>query len=264
MAEIFRLCSLGKVDLLMAGGAAEALPVSLSCPLPLRRIHPPSLLSVLNEFWFKRRGKRHFGYSVSCFRNLENYLPIICQFTTLYLWRLNTTYDPRSLFCKWSCRMLDYVPQGSLSVCRNSEWIFWAAAYNVGIHCGQRGLWSSRACRMFLVAYTDRVSSVRLRELNELQEDYIFTPLTFSPCRGEIPLIWWRPGSWSIARLRMCASSSFQTMKVNNVKMWTDAWCGPHTWNLKHFQWIQGKDQCVTLAHNGLLPNVCTGYIIYW
>ena len=160
--------------------------------------------------------------------------------------------------------MLDYVPQWSLSVCWNSEWIFRAAAYNVGIHCGQRGLWSSRACRMFLVAYIDRVSSARLRELNELQEDYIFTPLTFSPCRGEIPLIWWRPGSWSIARLRMCASSSFQTMKVNNVKMWTDAWCGPHTWNLKHFQWIQGKDQCVTLAHNGLLPNVCTGYIIYW
>jgi hypothetical protein len=28
----------------MAGGAAEVLPVPLSCPLPLLRINPPSLL----------------------------------------------------------------------------------------------------------------------------------------------------------------------------------------------------------------------------
>ena len=35
----------GKVDLLMAAGvAAEVLLVSLSCPLPLLRTHPPSLL----------------------------------------------------------------------------------------------------------------------------------------------------------------------------------------------------------------------------
>jgi len=32
------------VDLLMAGGAAEVLLVSLSCPLPLLRTHPASLL----------------------------------------------------------------------------------------------------------------------------------------------------------------------------------------------------------------------------
>ena len=37
-------CCLGKVDLLMAGRAAEVLLVSLSCPLPLLRTHPPSLL----------------------------------------------------------------------------------------------------------------------------------------------------------------------------------------------------------------------------
>ena len=28
----------------MAGGAAEMLPVSLNCPLPLRRTHPPTLV----------------------------------------------------------------------------------------------------------------------------------------------------------------------------------------------------------------------------
>jgi len=27
----------------VAGGAAEVLPVSLNCPLPLRRTHPPTL-----------------------------------------------------------------------------------------------------------------------------------------------------------------------------------------------------------------------------
>ena len=38
-------CCLEKVDLLVAaGGAVEVLPVSLSCPLPLLRAHPPSLL----------------------------------------------------------------------------------------------------------------------------------------------------------------------------------------------------------------------------
>ena len=74
-------CCLEKVDLLMAGGAAEVLPVSLSCPLPLLRTRPPSLL-VCCFFVFvemgatstasgrlevslflseKRGGKSHFG-----------------------------------------------------------------------------------------------------------------------------------------------------------------------------------------------------------
>ena len=38
------LCCLGLVALLVAGGAAEVLPVSLNCPLPLRRTHPPTLV----------------------------------------------------------------------------------------------------------------------------------------------------------------------------------------------------------------------------
>ena len=38
-------CSLEKVDLLVAAGsAAEVCPISLSCPLPLLRTHPFSLL----------------------------------------------------------------------------------------------------------------------------------------------------------------------------------------------------------------------------
>jgi len=37
-------CCLGLVALLLAGGAAEMLPVSFNCPLPLRRTHPPTTL----------------------------------------------------------------------------------------------------------------------------------------------------------------------------------------------------------------------------
>jgi hypothetical protein len=37
-------CCLGLVALLVAGGAAGTLPVSLNCPLPLRRTHPPTLI----------------------------------------------------------------------------------------------------------------------------------------------------------------------------------------------------------------------------
>jgi len=37
-------CCLGFMALLVAGGAAEVLPVSLNCPLPLRRTHLPTLV----------------------------------------------------------------------------------------------------------------------------------------------------------------------------------------------------------------------------
>jgi len=37
-------CCLGLVALLVAGGAAEMLPGSLNCPLPLRKTHPPTLI----------------------------------------------------------------------------------------------------------------------------------------------------------------------------------------------------------------------------
>ena len=72
---------MGKVDLLVAGGAVEVLPVSLSCPLPPLRTRPPPLLVVCCFFVFvemgantasgrlkvnlflseKRGGKSHFG-----------------------------------------------------------------------------------------------------------------------------------------------------------------------------------------------------------
>ena len=77
----------------MAGGAAEMLPVSLNCPLPLRRTHPPTLvcwfcvfaalgvtstksgrLEVNLSLSGKRGGKSHLfenNSTFSCFRDLE-------------------------------------------------------------------------------------------------------------------------------------------------------------------------------------------------
>jgi hypothetical protein len=43
-AEVFRSMLSGVVALLVAGGAAEVLPVSLNCPLPLRRTYLPTLV----------------------------------------------------------------------------------------------------------------------------------------------------------------------------------------------------------------------------
>jgi len=44
----------------MAGGAAEVLLVSLSCPLPLLRTHPPSLASLL-LFCFRGDGSNQYS-----------------------------------------------------------------------------------------------------------------------------------------------------------------------------------------------------------
>ena len=92
-AEVFSRCYLGLVALLVAGGAAEVLPVSLNCPLPLQRIHPPTLVCCFCIFaamgvtstksgrlevnlTLSEKGgswEEPFGnYSTfSCFRNLE-------------------------------------------------------------------------------------------------------------------------------------------------------------------------------------------------
>jgi len=52
-------CCLGKVDLSGSGGAVEVLPVPLSCPLPLLRTHPPSLLVCC--FSFRRDGSNQYS-----------------------------------------------------------------------------------------------------------------------------------------------------------------------------------------------------------
>jgi hypothetical protein len=45
-AEVFGWCCSG----LVAGGADGVLPVTLSCPLPLRRTHPPALVCCFRVF----------------------------------------------------------------------------------------------------------------------------------------------------------------------------------------------------------------------
>jgi hypothetical protein len=79
--------------LLVAGGAAEVLPVSPNCPLPLQRIHPPTLVCCFFVFaavgvtstksgWLEvnrslsgKRGVKQEpsgnNSTYSCFRNLE-------------------------------------------------------------------------------------------------------------------------------------------------------------------------------------------------
>ena len=76
IAEILGRCCLGKVDLLMAGGAAEVPLISLSCRLPLLFTHPPSLL-VRCFFVFAEMGatsttSRRLGKPIfSCIVNLK-------------------------------------------------------------------------------------------------------------------------------------------------------------------------------------------------
>ena len=85
-------CCLALVALLVAGGAAGVLPVSLNCPLPLQRTHPPTLIcyflcscsdgSNLHKIWvaggisvfiWEAGWEEPFGNNstFSCFRNLE-------------------------------------------------------------------------------------------------------------------------------------------------------------------------------------------------
>ena len=54
-------CCLGSVDLLMAGGAAEVLLVSLSCPLSLLRSNPPSFTASLLPFCFRGDGSNQYS-----------------------------------------------------------------------------------------------------------------------------------------------------------------------------------------------------------
>ena len=87
-------CCLGLVALLVAGGAAEVLPVSHNCPLPLWRTHPPTLVCCFCAFAamgvtstksgrlvvnlslsgiFEAGWEKPFGNNSTfgCFRNLE-------------------------------------------------------------------------------------------------------------------------------------------------------------------------------------------------
>ena len=54
-------CCLGKVDLLMAGGAVEVLLVSLSCPLPATPKVPPLFIASLLLFCVHGDGSNQYS-----------------------------------------------------------------------------------------------------------------------------------------------------------------------------------------------------------
>jgi hypothetical protein len=115
-AEIFGSVLSGELDLLVAaGGAAEMLPVSLSCPLPLLSTHPlPLLVCCFSVFcgdgsnqYSIRTAKTYiclrsgwklplwYNSSFSCIGNMK-----FCIASCLLLPKsMETKQDPKSLFC---------------------------------------------------------------------------------------------------------------------------------------------------------------------
>jgi hypothetical protein len=105
-------CCLGLVALLVAGGAAEVLPVSLNCPLPLRKTHPPTLVCcfcVLAEVGVTSTisGRLEVNLSLSGKRGGKSHLGTILLSAVSGIWRfckvirsllplsLETTHDPK-------------------------------------------------------------------------------------------------------------------------------------------------------------------------
>ena len=85
-------CRLGKVDLLVAGGAAEVLPVSLNCPLPLRRTHPPTLVCCFCVFaamgvTSTKSGRLEVNRSLSGKRGGKSHLGTIILSAVSAIWR---------------------------------------------------------------------------------------------------------------------------------------------------------------------------------
>jgi len=105
-------CCLGLVALLVDGGAAEVLPVSLNCSLPLRRTHPPTLVCCFCVFaamgvtstksgWLevnlslsgKRGGKSHLGTNLlSAVSGIWRFCMIIRSLLPI---SLETMHDPK-------------------------------------------------------------------------------------------------------------------------------------------------------------------------
>jgi len=105
-------CCLGLVALLVAGGAAEVLPVSLNCPLPLRRTHPPILVCCFCVFaamgvTSTKSGRLEVNLSLSGKRGGKSHLGTILLSAVSEIWRfcmvirsllpisLETMHDPK-------------------------------------------------------------------------------------------------------------------------------------------------------------------------
>ena len=106
---------MGLVAVLVAGGAAEVLPVSLNCPLPLQRTHLPTLGCCCCVFAAlgvtSTKSGRLLGVNLSLFgkRGGKNHLGTILASAVSEIWRfcmvirsllpmsLETMHDPKEL-----------------------------------------------------------------------------------------------------------------------------------------------------------------------
>ena len=105
-------CCLGLVAVLVAGGAAEVLPVSLNCPLPLQRTHLPALVCCLCVFaamgvTSTKSGRLEVNLSLSGKRGGKSHLGTIILSAVSGIWRfcmairtllpisMETMHDPK-------------------------------------------------------------------------------------------------------------------------------------------------------------------------
>ena len=105
-------CCLGLMALLVTGGAAGVLPVSPSCPLPLRRTHPHAVVCcfrVFAEFGVTSTisGRLEVNLSLSGKRSGKSHLGTILLSAVSGIWRfcmvirsllpisLETTHNPK-------------------------------------------------------------------------------------------------------------------------------------------------------------------------
>jgi len=96
----------------VAGGAVEVLPVSLNCPLPLRRTHPPTLVFCFCDFaamgvTSTKSGRLEVSLSLSGKRCGKSHLGTILLLAVSGMWRfcmvirsllpisLETMHDPK-------------------------------------------------------------------------------------------------------------------------------------------------------------------------
>ena len=113
----------------MAGGAAEVLPVSLNCPLPLRRTHSPTLvccfcvfaamgvtstksgrLKVYLSLYGKRGGKSHLGtILLSAVSEIWRFCMAIHSLLPISLETMHDPKEPVLLIALESCGMLSCV-----------------------------------------------------------------------------------------------------------------------------------------------------------
>jgi len=151
-------CCLGSVAvLLVAGGAAEVLPVSLNCPLPLRRTHPPTLVCcfcVLAAMGVTstKSGRLEVNLSLSGKRGGKSHLGTILLSAVSEIWRfcmvirsllpicMETVHDPREPVFLISLRIMRHaklclsVIMFLICVCWHPERMCRALST-----CGQRG-----------------------------------------------------------------------------------------------------------------------------